>query len=220
MPKSFAASGISIQLSKPGTQEQFTVSLQHFMDMIGASQIFNGEKQYTRNRPALHAPTRIHVDDLSGSEDPNSPDDISASRQSPTGEPQVIPSPPAPMLSSSMRSNSILSLSQLYPANSQLERHISAMQEQQERGGLPSSLTTCNAAWKDEKQTHSRMQDSTNKASLKKLKNQYTKEMVKSLDQLLPDEFRGEAKCNHAGAKRSFGAMGRTLTDVLEDVVR
>ncbi len=81
MPKSFAASAISIQLSKPGTQEQFTVSLQHFMDMIGASQIFNGEKQCTRNRPALHAPTRIHVDDLSGSEDPNSPDDLSDSRQ-------------------------------------------------------------------------------------------------------------------------------------------
>jgi hypothetical protein len=48
------------------------------------------------------------------------------------------------------------------------------------------------------------MHDSTNKASMKKLKNQYTKELVKSLDHLLPDEFRGEAKCNHAGAKLTY----------------
>jgi len=176
------------------------------MDMVGAGQSFLS----ICNGPKLHAPTRTHVDDLSGSEDPNSPNKISDSRQSSNGEPQVTPAPPAPMLNSSMLSNICPSLSQLYPANPQLERHISAMQEQ-ERGGLPSSLATCNAAWTDEKQTHSRMQDSTNKASLTKLKNQYTKELVKSLDRLLPDEFRGEAKCNHAGAKRSFGAMGRTL---------
>jgi hypothetical protein len=176
------------------------------MDMVGAGQSFLS----ICNGPKLHAPTRTHVDDLSGSEDPNSPNEISDSRQSSNGEPQVTPAPPAPMLNSSMLSNICPSLSQLYPANPQLERHISAMQEQ-ERGGLPSALATCNAAWKDEKQTHSRMQDSTNKASLTKLKNQYTKELVKSLDRLLPDEFRGEAKCNHAGAKRSFGAMGRTL---------
>jgi uncharacterized protein YcbK (DUF882 family) len=78
------------------------------------------------------------------------------------------------------------------------------VQEQQERGGLPSARTTCNAACKEEKQAHSRMHDSTNKASMKKLKNQYTKELVKSLDHLLPDEFRGEAKCNHAGAKLTY----------------
>jgi hypothetical protein len=66
---------------------------------------------------------KTHVDDLS-------PNEISDSRQSTNGEPQVTPVPPSPMLSSSMLSNSIPSLSQLYPANPQLERHISAMQEQ------------------------------------------------------------------------------------------
>jgi hypothetical protein len=71
-----------------------------------------------------------------------------------------------------------------------------------------------------------RMQDATNKADIdgiKKLKNQHTKQLLKSLDLLLQHT----SKCDELATKnvaknaqRSEGRSGRTAIDVLEDVVQ
>jgi len=87
---SISASTVNIQLSTTGNPQPFTISLQHFLDVTGAGDLFSR---------SLYGRTNTHLDYSSGSQfDSSSPDGIADSPQSPNGE----AAPPEPLSSRSL----------------------------------------------------------------------------------------------------------------------
>jgi hypothetical protein len=151
--KTISASAISVQLSAPGKDQPFTVSLQHFLDSMGdlwqtRGPLLPPQPQLFHRRTSTHdafenSKIKEHVDhllrlQLDSSSTPA--DDMPDSPRSRNGETQAAPVPPS-MLSSSS-------------GLAMLERHMSsnADESNDDVTRILNTMWNCDSTWWEEEQ--------------------------------------------------------------------